>query len=594
MTKYELIGENNVDDLFNTLLENRNIKGEKAIELFLNPSKESLISPFKLKNMEEAIFLLLKHIKAKNEIVVVVDSDMDGYTSATIMVDFLQRVLKSDKVVWFIHEGKGHGLSKDIMEKIGSTEAKLVILPDASSNDWYQHKELSEKGVDVLVLDHHEIEINSQAIADGLCSSEGESNYAMIVNPLLSPEYDNKQISGVGVTYKYVEAFCNYLELDNYHLDYLDLVAMGNVADMMDLRSPETRYLVYEGLKQENLTNPLLKSMVSDYSGSNAYMTPERISWDIAPKVNGMIRTGKEEEKVQMMEALLGIDYEVTRTWRKKTYVENLPQCVTRLAKNAHARGKKLKTKIAKEAIEKAEELGILDKNILIIPMDSIPSGMSGIVAQEVSSLLKKPVSIVSDDKQGNYAGSVRGYDPVHTDTKSLFENSGLVNFARGHGQAHGVSFSQELHLELVDKISEVLDNEENGLPVDFILSSKFINSEMVNKVSSLAEHFGRGFEKPKFVFENVEITPSMCSFTENSMTIEFNGIQIIAFKKDLEFEKLINEENKVTIDIVGALGLGQWRGRPRNQLQVDSLFIKEHVPHKVATIKKGFGFVAF
>ena len=141
------------------------------------------------------------------------------------------------------------------------------------------------------------------------------------------------------------------------------------------------------------------------------------------------------------------------RSWRDKEYVERLPECVAREAKNAHARGKKLKSKIAEEALEVASDMGINDKNILIIPMKDLPSGMGGIVAQEISSKVKKPVSIVTETKSGDYAGSVRGYDPVHTNTKSLFENSKLVNFARGHGQAHGVSFPQNNYNSLIEQI---------------------------------------------------------------------------------------------------------------------------------------------
>ena len=594
--QFNLIGRNDIEDIFSVILENRGISTQDK-ELLLNPSESSLIDPNNLKNIDEGISLLFTHIKAQREalkegkehgIMVVVDSDMDGYTSATVILDFLQRVLKTS-VSWFIHKGKEHGITEEMKNHAIESGAKLIIAPDASSNDWAMHKTLKELGIDVLVLDHHEIEVDSDAIQKGLCSDLGESTNAVVINPLLSPNYPNKQISGVGVTFKFVEAICKLVDFPSeYYLNYLDLVAMGNVADMMDLRSPETRYLVYEGLKYENIKNPLLKEMVDSYSEGE--LTPERISWDIAPKVNGLIRAGKLEEKQRMMEALLGINYEVTRTWRGKTYVESLPECVTREAKNAHSRSKNLKNKIANEAIEKARELGILEEKVLIIPMDKIQSGMSGIVAQEISSTLKKPVSIVSPDKRGNFAGSVRGYDPVHTDIKSLFIESNLVNFARGHGQAHGVSFPQENHLELIKTVSNLVGNTVVGLPVDFILGERYINTSLVKQVDSYSKYFGKGIEKPKFVFTDIEIKPQMASFTANAMTIDFNGVQIVAFKKDIELEELLEGQNKVTLDIVGSLGTGQWRGRARHQLQVDSLIIKAHEPYTAESIPTGFG----
>ena len=592
--QYELIGENDITNLFDTVLHNRNVIGEEAKKLILNPTAESLIFPFKLKNMEEAIVLLLTHYEKGSKIAVVVDSDMDGYTSATVMMSFLQSSLQMKDVHFIIHKGKEHGINDYIIEQaVNIYGANLIITPDASSNDWVAHKKLKDMGVDVLVLDHHEIEINSNAIAEGLCSPEGESRNAVVVNPLLSPDYHNKQISGVGVTYKFIQAFCEYCSLPPYAEEYLDLVAMGNVADMMDLRSPETRYLVYEGLKKSNLKNPLLKAMVKSYSGANTYMTPERVSWDIAPKINGMIRVGKLEEKTRMMEAFLGIEYEMKRTWRGKEYVESLPDCVAREAKNAHSRGKNLKSKLADSALMRAEELDILDKKIVIIPMESLPSGMGGIVAQEVSSRLKKPVSIVSDYGD-NYAGSVRGYDPVHTDTKSLFENSGLVNFARGHGQAHGVSFPKEHHLTLIERISEDLVNSDNKLPVDFILPSRMLSTNLVKRVDTYSEYFGHGVHKPKFVFTDIELTSGIMTFNANSIIVDYNGVQVVSYKKDEELQELIESDNKVTVDIIGALGVGQWRGKAKFQLQIDTVVIKNTTPHKKDTVKKGFGYIAF
>src|SRR5205085_11494007 len=112
-------------------------------------------------------------------------------------------------------------------------DINLVIVPDAGSNQFKEHKQLKERNIDVIVLDHHE------------CNEE--SGDAIVVNSQLSPDYPNKQFSGVGITYKFCKALDDKLGIK--HADeYLDLVAIGNVADSQDMRSLETRYFVLKGL----------------------------------------------------------------------------------------------------------------------------------------------------------------------------------------------------------------------------------------------------------------------------------------------------------------------------------------------------------
>lgn len=147
-----------------------------------------------------------------------------------------------------MHDSKQHGLS-DCINKI-SNYYSLVICPDSSSNDYKYHHDLFKKGIGVLVLDHH--------LADSI------SEYAVIINNQLS-DYPNKELSGVGVVWQ----FCRYIDNilnSNYANDFLDLVALGLCADMMSLRSFETRYLITKGFKKENIKNPFIDYMLDKNS----------------------------------------------------------------------------------------------------------------------------------------------------------------------------------------------------------------------------------------------------------------------------------------------------------------------------------------
>ena len=142
--------------------------------------------------------MLIKHLNNNGKIYIQVDSDCDGYTSSAVLLNYLHRWVPSiveNKFYYDFHEGKQHGIN---MESIpdGTT---LVIAPDSSSNDYEIHEELQAKGIDVLVIDHH--------LADR------ESEFACVVNNQLC-DYPTKSLSGVGMVYK----VCQCLDSLN-HID---------------------------------------------------------------------------------------------------------------------------------------------------------------------------------------------------------------------------------------------------------------------------------------------------------------------------------------------------------------------------------------
>src|SRR5690606_2887501 len=150
-------------------------------------------------------------------------------------------------------------------------------------------KQLKDRGIDVIVLDHHD------------CEKESED--AIVVNNQLSPKYSNKNFSGAGIVYKFLQALDNKLEIK--HADYyLDLVAVGNIGDMMDSRELETRYYMTKGLKKIN--NSFLKALFEkqEYS-TKGIVNLINVAFYIVPLCNAAIRAGSTEEKLQMINAFL-------------------------------------------------------------------------------------------------------------------------------------------------------------------------------------------------------------------------------------------------------------------------------------------------
>ena len=289
--------------------------------------------------------LLIYHISQGHKILIQIDSDCDGYTSAAALINYLNRLFPGfvqTNVYYRIHTGKQHGI---LLETIPE-DVKLVIAPDSSSNDYEVHEELKSRGVDVLVIDHHE--------ADKI------SENAVIINNQLC-DYPTKSLSGVGMVYK----FCSYMdELLNvdYADDYLDLVALGMVADMMDLRDYETRHLITRGL--ENIRNPYFKGMVDKQAYSlKDGISPIGVAFYIAPYVNATIRMGTQEEKLMLFESMLDYrGYELVPSTKRgcKGQTETRVEQACRNCTNIKNR----QTKARDAALENIERI-IKEKNLL-------------------------------------------------------------------------------------------------------------------------------------------------------------------------------------------------------------------------------------
>ena len=200
-----------------------------------------------------------------------------------------------EKVSWYMHESKQHGLS-DCIEWVWDVEPSLLIIPDAGSNDVTYLQELEDHGVDVIILDHHEIEETA--------FWESPHPRLHLINSQL-PEYPNKALSGAGVVYQ----FCKYIDkIKGYNFadHYLDLVALGLDGDMMSLQSFETRQLIFKGLEPDNIKNPFVYGM---WQKNKFKLGDTPTAWGvtfyIVPFVNAITRSGTLDEKDLVFKSML-------------------------------------------------------------------------------------------------------------------------------------------------------------------------------------------------------------------------------------------------------------------------------------------------
>jgi Single-stranded DNA-specific exonuclease len=231
----KLVNENFSENYLENLLKARGINN---IAEYKNPTEDYLQSPSDLKNIGQAAALYTRIVLQPNpRILVIVDPDVDGFTSATIIYKYTLEMNCHAQIDYWLHEGKAHGLSEHIGRLLESDiNYDLLILPDSSSNDATYHNMLNDVHIPCLILDHH---ITDEALSDN----------AIVVNNQMSPNYTNKELTGAGVTWQ----FCRYIDEkigQNWAEKYIDLAAWGIVADMGGMINMENRYIVCKGFKK--------------------------------------------------------------------------------------------------------------------------------------------------------------------------------------------------------------------------------------------------------------------------------------------------------------------------------------------------------
>lgn len=542
---------------------------------YLHTDETDNLSPTGLDNLREGAELLAKHIRDNNKIYVVVDSDVDGFTSAAVLLNYLHYEFPyfvESNIEYGVHSGKQHGLA-DFMDRILNSNCKLVIVPDAGSNDYEEHHQLKENGIDVLVIDHHEVPEYSED--------------AIVINNQISKNYLNKDLSGVGVVYKFCQYFDEILNISN--ADYFrDLVAIGLIADMMNVRSFETKYLIESGLI--TIHNPLLKEIISnaDYQISRyGGLCPHTIGFYVTPLINSTIRFGEEEDKLLVFEAMLVWKGEELISSTKRGCKGQLEMRATQAARTAATLKRKqddavtLSMKTVKDIIEEKE----LYKNKIIAvklaPGTIVNKNITGLIANKLIHEYRQPVLLLNEtelDGEKTWAGSGRNIEtPELESLREFIEESDYALYATGHSSAFGSAIRDENFEEFIAYANEALAdcNFDSCATVDFIWPSSNIKFKDIEDIAALNLLYGQGFEQPKVVVENITITKDnirLCGEKCPTLNISLGpNVKAIKFRgKDIYEDILPSEIGSTTINILGTCSLNEFNGTITAQIEIE------------------------
>ena len=568
--KYRLRKEysTNPDKALKELLIDR---GVEDIENFLNPTKDCELNPHHLKNIDAAAEKLLYHLRKNSDILFIVDCDADGFTSSAILWLYIKHIFPEARLEFTVHEHKQHGLNDKIDWITDEAKWDLVVCPDAGSYDVMEHRALGELGMDIICLDHH----------DQLYDDKGNpvvSNLpnAIVVNNQLSPDYSNKSLCGAGVVYKFCEVLDEILGIDQAH-NYIDLAALGEIADVMDRTNVETNYIMMEGLKNihnegfrtliEAQAYSLKEKAVSPYVG----LSPIDIAFYIAPLINAITRVGTLSEKETMFYCFIEPNKAMPSSKRgaKPGDIEYAAEQTARVGKNAKSRQDRLKEQAMGIVDFKIQKDGLDDNNIIVVELDgsdNIPQELTGLIAMNVVSKYHKPVMIGRRNNDNEIQGSIRsdGNFAGLPSFKKFLEDSGLVTYTAGHDNAAGWGLNGDKLDALLSYANHNLKAEdfENCYIVDYILDGSDYNDELLGCLAAHPEYFGNHIDEPMIVVKNIPLMSVMAmGANKDSMKISYNGIDYVRFKDEAFVEEVMNNRTK-KLTIYGRANLNEWMGK--------------------------------
>jgi single-stranded-DNA-specific exonuclease len=582
---YKLYKETNPQySALQQILYNRGIPIEKQEE-WLNANENDIYSWRELDNslkMQRAVQMVQDTILKNNDILVVVDADCDGYTSAAIILNYIYKHYPDyykDHMSYVHHAGKEHGLN-DVLDTILEQKPALVIAPDGGTNDLAAHNILNENNIKVLILDHHDVEADKNI----------ESSPALIINVQLS-NYQNKALTGAGVAYKFC---CAYSELNHFDEPtwLMDLCALGNCGDMSDYTQLETRAIINVGFN--NINNKFIDAMVQ----KNGYILEKRnginynsCAFAIIPFINSITRSGTQEEKTIIFEAMLDANRNQkvpsSKRGAKHTLVPLHDEAVL-----VAERVKRRQTKLQDEAMafleHKIEDENLLDDAMLLLLCNpgEVEKNLAGLVANKLQAKYQRPTAVLTrnkskDDTEYFYRGSMRNYSmSENQNLKDTLLATGHIEFCSGHQSAAGLGIAESELDDFIAAMNKAYENInlEATYWVDYIWYKNTIDADKILDIGRM-NIFGQNMPESTVCICDIPLDSSKVTLMSKdknpTLKISVNGVDMIKFKSSQEeFDEWTSGDKVLTV--IGKCKVNEWNGKVSPQIIVDDYELTE------------------
>lgn len=525
------------------LLHNRGVTDPAQVAPFLNVDDRLLNDPFLLPDMEKAVTRIQQALLRGERIGIYGDFDADGMTATAVLVEGLSR-LGATATPYIPHRvEEGYGLNRAALNRLSKQGVSLIVTVDCGVSNAPEVEAARGMGLDIVVTDHHTVPPRMPPAVAVVDPKRADSRYPF------------PKLAGVGVAFKLLQALFTSLGRDSDTHEFLDLVALGTVADMEPLLG-DNRYLVKHGLDVLRDSSRLgIREIARCADVSLATIDPEAISWVLGPRLNA---AGRVEHAIVGYEILL-------------TDSQDEAERLAGILERRNTERQKITETVLNKARQKLAAKGT-DSAILMVGDSDFSSGVIGVVAGRLAEEFYRPVIVYEQGAKWSRASgrSIPEFDIV----AALTSCGDVLHRYGGHPMAAGCTvaneklqqFEERMLALATEQLSSVDLRPTIAIDADIPLSS--LNGEAFRMMQRLAP-FGSANPYPTFVTRDVAVV--------QRRTVGANGRHLKFKFKDggtvwdgigFRLGRLADEVTQ-RLDIVYNVEIDQWRGNETLQLNV-------------------------
>ena len=549
---FNLIGRQfHIDPVIARLIRNRDVVGEEKIKEYLLGTIDTLPSPWLMKDMKKAVDILEKKIQQEAKIRIIGDYDIDGVTSTYILLKGLTRIGANVDTYIPDRVADGYGIHEHLIDRAESDKIDTIVTCDNGIAASAEIQMAKEKGMTVIVTDHHEIPYREE---------NGERRVILpTADAILNPKqydclYPNKNLCGAVVAFKYITALYERFDIQKKELeDYYELVAIATVGDVMDLQG-ENRILVKEGLRRlPNTKNKGLQELIRANNLEDSKITAYHIGFVLGPCINASGRLDTAARSLALLNAPTKEDLTALNQSRKA-----------------------LTEKGKEEAIQLIETTELKNDRVLVVYLPECHESLAGIIAGRLREKYHKPAFVLTrGEKCAKGSGrSIESYSMYD----ELIKCADLMVQFGGHPMAAGLSIEEEN----IEKFREQLNQnctltEEDLRPkivIDVAMPISYITKELVEQIS-LLEPFGKGNVKPIFAQKGLRVLDSnIIGKNKNVVKLKLLDpqgaiIEGIYFGEADDFMNFIREKDSISVTYYPEIN--RFRGRESLQIIIQN-----------------------
>lgn len=546
-------GNNNIDKEIEQILYNRGIQSKDEVEFFINGTLENLMNPSDLSDVDKGVERILKAKENNETIWIYGDYDVDGITSTSLCYLALKE-LEINVKYYIPLRDEGYGLNKDALNYIKKEGGNLIVTVDCGISSISEVEHCNDLGMDMIITDHHEIN-NELPPAHAIINPKREDN-----------KNSYKYFAGVGTAFMLLLALYKKLDKKNEIYKYLDIVAIGTIADIVPLKG-ENRLLVKRGLE-------LLKS--SKWQGLNMLM--KRLfenpidkkfdTYDVGFIIAPIFNAAGRLEDAKMAVELFVSNCHITCD---KLIYELI---------NKNSERKEIQEEILKKAIDKIENEKLDENSVIVVAEKKFHHGVIGIVASKILDRYYKPTIIMEIKPLEEIATASCRSTEAFNMIEALNSMRDIFIKYGGHAGAAGFSIAIENIEEFSKRINEYaienLNSEDTKKPIkiDCELSMIKISFDLMDKLS-LLEPYGFGNASPMFAIRNCKYTNFRAIGKEKNhlmMDLIKNGVEMkncVWFNSEDMLETILNNKE---IDVAFKLKMETYKDKYQYKIFIEDI----------------------